>query len=516
MVVTLPATGTGSSVPQISTDVDGGIHIQRVKLVTGATNVDGGNVTKTNPFPVGMVQDVVVSTLNSTTDPITTVTPYTGSLEATLGVAGIQVNIRMDQNATVYVDQFQDLSLNGQITDEYKYYAKKNNAAVGASWTIQATASYYRVRVKNDGTATASTVFLQTILCPVVEALPRSLDENGAVKVCVEKIDSAFSDLGAVVSPMGAIKTATSVRLVGAVFVGSVVDPNFWVTTGTTGTVTQANGVLTLSTVGGSNRTAVLNSVRAARYIASNPNYFRGVVQAPSNTTVTGTWLGRWGAYDVNDGFFFELNQANGGAQTLRLVCRSGGSDAANYVDSGNFNGEYGDSYILDNNSHTFEIFWSNSKAWFVIDGNVIHTFTGAAAPLTNAVSLKIGAESTNAGGNTATNLVYCRALSICRLGNQTSQPMIKYQAGVTTGIICKYGPGNLHSLIVSPTSTASTITLYDGTTTGGTVMFAGNFGNANNNTAQTQTVHFYGAPFSAGLFLVAAQGTPSITLVYE
>jgi hypothetical protein len=460
-----------------------------------------------------IVQNVQADSANSSTANINAGDTWNsaGAGTSTLGVAGIQVNIYMSQNATVYVDQSQE-GTNWDITDTFSYYTPMN----GASWTVQATASYVRVRVKNTGTATATTVRIQTALCPIVEAVPRALDLSGNLKVGVKNITGSFGK-EVKVSPMGALKQATTTRLTGTSFWGTTVDTNFWASTPTNnGSATQSSGELTLNTnTTTPNGSVIVQSVRTARYTAASPNYYRGVVRLPAVTTSTGTNTRRWGAYDVDNGFFFEANQANlAVTPILTLVCRKTAGDT-NRVVSGAFNGTQGLSFLLDNNVHVYEIYWSNSNAWFFIDDVLIHTFSGATATLVDTTSLKIGLETINAGTNQVNNTLVVRSSTINRFGQLVTQPQYRYQSGTTTGVIAKYGPGNLHTVIISSQVQNSVVTIYDGTTTGGTVMFAAAFAAANNSLNPT-TIDFQGVPFSTGLFLVIATQNSNVTLIYE
>lgn len=51
-------------------DVGGGVKIQRMKLVSGAHSVDGGNISLSNPFPVGAVDPLGASTLIASDDSV--------------------------------------------------------------------------------------------------------------------------------------------------------------------------------------------------------------------------------------------------------------------------------------------------------------------------------------------------------------------------------------------------------------------------------------------------------------
>jgi hypothetical protein len=126
-----------------------------------------------------IIQDVHASTANSSVVNINGSASWSGTGESTLGVAGIQVNTFINKQHTVTVYQSMDNS-NWDIYDSWTV-----PASFGTSRTIQATASYYYVKVQNNIATEATVVRIQTALCPVVEALPRSLTAGGNLKVSI-------------------------------------------------------------------------------------------------------------------------------------------------------------------------------------------------------------------------------------------------------------------------------------------------------------------------------------------
>jgi hypothetical protein len=125
----------------------------------------------------GIIQDVHVSTLNSSTAQINAGVTWSGSKESTLGCSGIQINSFMDKPHTVVVYQ----SMDGDNWDMSDTHQVPSN--YGVSRTVQATGSWYKVTVKNTSGANSTVCRIQTCLCPVVEALPRSLTSGGNLKV---------------------------------------------------------------------------------------------------------------------------------------------------------------------------------------------------------------------------------------------------------------------------------------------------------------------------------------------
>jgi hypothetical protein len=155
--------------------------------------IDGGGLKRgiltdtTGRVKTAEIQDVRISTSNNSTTNIDTSTPFTGTGESTLEVAGIQINFIASQPCTIQVQQSIDnVTGHWDIIDSYV-----TAAGVGDSRTFQATASYVRVIVTNTGTATTTYFRLQTVLCPIVETVPRALTQEGRLKVDVGATSSA-------------------------------------------------------------------------------------------------------------------------------------------------------------------------------------------------------------------------------------------------------------------------------------------------------------------------------------
>jgi hypothetical protein len=120
-----------------------------------------------------MLQNVVASTVNSSTTNLAAGASFTGGSDSTFGIAGFQVNVKSDQPLRVSVQQSND-GTNWDIQDVYEA-----NAGVGYGRTVQATSEYIRVVVTNLGPVTTTYFRLKCVLCPTVEALPRMLTPRG-------------------------------------------------------------------------------------------------------------------------------------------------------------------------------------------------------------------------------------------------------------------------------------------------------------------------------------------------
>jgi len=455
----------------------------------------------TGQFHLGVstVQSVLADANNSYNGILTGGGTYVGTCASTLGVAGLQVMLRTDQNCILYVDQSGNSGTNWDITDTYTYLWSKG----GQSWTTQAVGDAFRVRLVNQASAATTYTRLATALCPIVEAVPRALSPNGNFQVDIMEMLDTFGT-GVLATPQGQLRIADNVRLVGAQFDDSaVLDTNFWGSTAVgSGTIVPGGSQVILRTGALVNSAGTIQSVRRGRYIGGISNYFRSTSRFPA---VTGANRRRLGAYDAANGFFFEHD-----GTTLSVVTRKGGVDTR--VASGSFNGDLGNTYVLDDNPHAFEIYWSNKSTWFTLDTIILHKFSGA-SPLSNTNNLSASAEVANLAGNTNANSLEVRAATINRLGMLSSETTYKYIAGAAT-TICKFSGGRLIRVIINnPDAAAQNITVYD--STGGTTNQIAALGVPNLNNVGVPVSIEFGCPFFNGLTVVTDNAAP-VTIIYE
>jgi hypothetical protein len=136
-----------------------------------------------------IIQSVLASAENSSVATLNAGSTFTGTSVSSLGIAGIQVVLFANRDCMVYIQQSLDGN-NWDISDSYLYYDSSNFGV-----TVQAVSSYLRVLVTNV-TAFNATVFrLGTALCPIVEALPRSLNSLGYLKSGSFYEDIAYDDV---------------------------------------------------------------------------------------------------------------------------------------------------------------------------------------------------------------------------------------------------------------------------------------------------------------------------------
>jgi len=397
-------------------------------------------------------------------------------------------------------DQLSEVVLNGPDR-------QTGNTPVNEKWEDQGT--YHTRIVKSmlpDGATTEAT------LLAAVSALADLLTE---LKLKADLTESqpviATDEYGFDVenTPMGEQRVVTPYRLAGGNFEGTTIDPRFWVATiANSATAAQANSQIVLGSGTNSAGSVQLHSFRRARYVSGAGMRYRAVVTldaAIANNTR------RWGVANgatmptITDGAYFRLS-----GTTFSVVTFKGSS--ATPVDSGSFNGALGASYDPGTTRHTYEIYWTNSRVYFVVDGEILHTVDAMAATWAVSMSHHVYASNINSGNTTNVNITI-RVSSIARLGNAQTEPTSVFQSGTTAGLILKYGAGNLHGMVISAITQNSVITLYDNTAASGTVIWAsGTMG------AQTQPfgLEFHNIPFQNGLFLVISGANSNVLVAYE
>jgi len=433
---------------------------------------------------------------------------FVGEPETTLNCNAIQVSLKTDQNCTVYVDQSSD-AINWDIVDSYSY---KYQNSISFGITVQAVSSYYRVRVENMSSLAATLFFrLQSVLCPVVESLPRSLSSEGHLKVGVYEIEDMYNNV-VKITTMGELRTISATRLIGTSFSGTTIDSNFWTAAvANSGTVTQTGGEITLRTNGVANGSTGLQSTRFARYMSGCSNYFRAILDFSGALINNNTK--RWGIFTGTlntpvDGAAFEMINT-----VFSIVTFKGGMPTR--VVNGQFNGEYG--LILNNISsgaQTFEIIYTNKIIFFMYNNQLIHKVTATAATWTNTLNLPLRAENVNTSSGTTDTSLKIRAYTVSRYGDQETSPIWKNQVGAVTASVLKYGSGRLHKILINKWVNGSVITLYDAITATNPIAIV-----TPTSGSEGSLIPFsmdYNLDFYTGLCFTTANSSTNITVVYE
>lgn len=241
------------------------------------------------------------------------------------------------------------------------------------------------------------------------------------------------TDSFADVDLFGNLKTMTPTKLVGEVFEQSTLDALVWSSTVSgSGTLTLSNGVVQLQTGTTANSSSFLASMHKGRYFPETIN--AAILSVRLGDTGTANNVKRWGAYDANNGVFFQLN-----GSTFGVGIRSAGSDTI--ITS--FNGIA--SPTVDTNFHRYEIQYSHGRAAFFQDGNLIHTYVATATALAAVASFYIGAESTNSGGGTTNASLFIRDATIMRYGQANARERffhsnfvgrVQFTSGTSSGAV--------------------------------------------------------------------------------
>jgi len=397
---------------------------------------------------------------------ITTATPGAGNtVEITFGghkscsvtISGtwtgtLVVESNIDAGSTWVICWLQSIA----ATSSYATLRPINSFTANGAYTIYNTTGVTKYRVR----ATAFTGGgAATCKMTATESPPAAIFSTSAITDIIGRMSRMR------LSPMGALKVAIPTRLAGQTIAGAVVDPAFWGSTIVgTGAVTQNYGVMTLTTAATANSSMLVTSQRIARYTGAVPNYFRSNLSLPAVTTGTAGFVNkrRWGAFDAANGYFFEATQTNpASAPTLSVVCRK--TDGSGLVDTPvtSFNGDYGATFTLDVNVHSYEIWWTNKNAYFWVDDALLHTVTTTTTPAVATPHLKIGLQTINSGDCTGVNTLVVRSATINRLGVSNTEPLWAYISGDAAQYNLKYGPGKLHKMIFNNT-TGTSITFYD------------------------------------------------------
>jgi hypothetical protein len=457
-------------------------------------------------------QAISVDHGNSSTNNLSISGSFVGNSLSTLKVAGIQVSLKADQNCLVQVQQSQD-NINWDIIDEYYYNKIANNFGV----TVQAVSSHVRVVIVNLSTIEPTTYFrLQTVLCPSVEAVPRSLDPYGNFKTSINGMKDKFGFDGQF-SPVRDLRITEPYKMVGTTL-GASIDPNFITASfnGAEASSGVANSVATVVSGTSNNGYGQLQSVLKARYVFGHPHLWRGITRLPTvavsgNTRRFGMFTTSGSTTNPEDGAFFEFS-ANG---TMSLCTVSGGTKIVN-VSSGSFNGAISE-YILDTNSHALEIVAYTHGVWFFIDNVLVHNAEPTNQIFYKTLTTPITAQSINSASGSSTGTLEIWNASISRLGRSVTAPTSKYFSGTTSasGILMKAGSGALHNVIISNVANTSKVVIYDsssGSSTDGIVFSTGNMSNH----LVPFSIPFGGMPFFNGLTISIRDAACNVTVVYE
>jgi len=560
-----------------------GITNYRVRAIAGtwsgtasvkltATEVAGPSFAATS-----IIQNILSDTLNTYTGTLASNATYVGVGSSTLGIAGIQMTFKADQNCIITVDQSglpiagagtvatngttalvgtgtfftRDLIIGDEIfvTNETSRkvtaIADDTHLTVGVAFsttasgtaftqyywdihdvtnynpitdnfgqTFQAVGLFYRVRLKNISPTTATAYTRMSIaLCPIVEALPRALSDAGNLKTAVYEIADGFGNTVGI-TPHHTLRTSSTFKLVGSKF-GNSVDTNFWTLTsnGTASANAVSNGINTLSSGTANAGYAQTQSVRLARYSGGIPNLYRAQHRMPTVAVALNTR--RFGAFTVAT----RVPQDGfyfevSAAGVLSVNCVRDASVQS--VSSGNFNGSL-NFFTLDTNGHVYEIVYAFSQVDFLIDGQVVHIFTPTTSPLTSDMDLPVTTQSINGASGTTSGVLENWFCGINRMGEEAAAPKWVHVVGATGGgtlTQLKTGSGRLRSININTLEDGSAIRIYDASSATNAIgLITITSGNQGAKLPVNMT---YNLDFYTGLYAVVIGTTTDVTFIYE
>ena len=451
-------------------------------------------------FPqIAVTQNVTADSSNSSTNNIAVNAGFVGTSASTLGIAGIQVSIMADKNLTVFIQQSPD-STNWDLSDAYNYIATKNFGI-----TVQAISSFYRVIVTNISASATTYLRMQTALCPIVEAVPRSLDVNGNLKVGIQSINDGYG-WSVENTAFGEMRTIEPYRLIGASF-GEAIDTNYWlVVTNFSPSVVWTNGTVSIPSGTNSGNYSVVYSARRARWVTGTQQRFRGVYYVDFSA---GSCIRRWGVCNpqpasITDGAWFLVSNGVFGVATML-------NGVSTIVTNGSFNGYYGATAIIATNKiNSYEIYWYPVEFRFVINGYTVHSVGATTVPMAATLSFYLFNDSTNYAAVATSKSFNPWTANIFRLGKEDSQPAWR-RITTASGVVLKNSPGRLRRITVNSTTGGSSgFTIYD--TKDGTAAntIAAFLAPANSWVSLDYNIDFYNG------LSITTSGTIDLTAIFE
>jgi hypothetical protein len=361
----IAGAGGGAAFPQTYSSITangtykpnstGGVTHMRIRATTAITGTVYVSIVHTDAKHLfsftssQIVQNVIASEYNNSTANLAGAATFTGTGETTLGVAGIQVNFFADQICRIQVQQSMDnLTGHWDISDEFA-----NVPNVGIGRTFQATASYFRIIVTNATGITTTVLRLQTALCPIVEALPRTLTNDGNLKVAIE-----------------ASTVITRDYLINTQFFGSYLDEyNWYKTSSLGGAVTPSNTYVELLT--GTNAAATTYLYSKTKITPSILPRIGFETTLSFNQPTLASNTRRWGLIagtsGETDGACFELKD---GVLYSTVIANS----SATRISVDGFK-------PTDALSHKYILEVSGSEIKWKIDNTIVYSLSGSSIP---------------------------------------------------------------------------------------------------------------------------------------
>ena len=442
------------------------------------------------------IQDILTSDGNSTTENLASGATFTGTTEEAFGINGIQFYLFTDQDTTYYVEQSLD-GTNFDISDPFQCLANE-----ACTRTVISVAPYFRIRITNNGDSTTTIMRAAAGMAPMINPMPRTLSPDARLKSESTIVGQQNIDRHVWVSSTNNLLVSTSVLVVGTVFDGTVKDPNYYTETVAGSGAVEQDGEIELTTGITANSAAAYQSVRRGRFVVGSGLQFVGAFKFVTDGTVDN--VRRCGAYDVDDGFFFQLD-----GTVFSVGSRNASADTL--ISSGSFNGNYGPSFTPTTTAYyKLDIEWTPIGVFYYVNGVLLHKTLGG--HLTGLLTLPIKIENVNDNNSVSPVTFDCLGVAIMKQGQLETSPVSRRVSGTSVTVL-KYSAGVLKGIVISAVVNGADINIYDGTSTGGTLIWA-----SGNLAAKTEpfNIDFYGLPFSNGLTLEIADSSADVLTVYE
>jgi hypothetical protein len=158
-------------------------RLSTVILGSGTATVRMQAISSVTPGPLVVHLDGItftLSSLNSSSAQLAAGATFTGSIESTFNQPAAQLIVISDQPYTVNLDQF-DGANNLVSTDTFTRLAN-----AGLNENVQINGNFVRIRVTNTGSATTTTLRIETTYGPI-PPLPRALTSLGNLKVSLQE-----------------------------------------------------------------------------------------------------------------------------------------------------------------------------------------------------------------------------------------------------------------------------------------------------------------------------------------
>ena len=183
-VVLNPGTG-GATVDTETNAGRANAQMQRVKIVNGAIDTDGGDVTTGNGFPVALDStNFIFSTVNSTVTQLGAGQTFTGAVESTLNQQTISILLTSDQPGVLTINQYIDAA-GVHLASSWVFPVL---AGVGFSRAMTANGNYAAMAFQNTGGVGTTTLDLNVAYGTLAATTqlgngPVSINEVGGVAI---------------------------------------------------------------------------------------------------------------------------------------------------------------------------------------------------------------------------------------------------------------------------------------------------------------------------------------------